>query len=441
MPAIINNDLRIFNSDAFQRAVESVPTYVFIGNETPWTDENNPPVPQDSDFEKTRLFKGLLAIKKISPSNVQSVIPRYDWFSGNTYDEYDYRVNMIDDKSDDTGNFYQYYVATDEFNVYKCISNNSRVSSTVKPTGSPIAPFQTGDGYIWKYMYTIRAIDVFSFLTKDWMPCYTIIINDGSSQWQVQQTAVDGSIEHVVVESGGSGYDPVTTPDITITGDGTGATAIAVIDGVTGAIKSILITNSGSGYTEATVSLQNVGGGSGASATAMLSPIGGHGSDSKSELGAVHKMIRMELSGDENGTFPATSYRQAGILAMPFSTDIGSKLMFPSSNADLYSNGQLLTGQTSGATGIIRYIGVNGRYLYVDNVNGAFIQTENVKNNDGITANLNDIETNSLVPETNLVASNADITTRRGKFLYVSNRTPITRTIDQTEDIRMIISY
>lgn len=441
MPAIINNDLRIFNADAFQRAVEAVPTYAFIGKETAWPDENNAPVPLDTDFEKTQLFKDLLAIKRVNPTNIQSVIPRHDWSSDEIYDEYDHRVNLIDDKSPITGNFYKYYVVTDEFNVYKCISNNKRTPSTVKPTGSPITPFQTGDGYIWKYMYTIRAIDVFSFLTTDWMPCYTIEVNDGSSQWQVQRTAVDGSIEHVVVDSSGSGYDPNNPPTVNISGDGTGAEATANVDPITGEITSVVMTNSGQGYTEATISFTNGSGGSGAAATAILSPVGGHGSDAKSELGAIHKMIRMELAGDENGTFPATSYRQAGIISMPLSTDTGSQLFFTGDQGLLYDEGELVTGITSGATGIVRYVDVRGRYIYVSNVSGSFIQTETIQNSSGLQAILNDTTTNVLVPETNLVASVSDITPRTGKFMYVSNRTPITRTVDQTEDIRMIVSF
>jgi hypothetical protein len=442
MPAIINNDFRIFNSDAFQRAVEAVPTYAFIGNETAWPDESTPPTPTDSDEEKTQLFKDLLAIKKVNEGNIQSVVPRYDWVNGEIYDEYDHRVNMIDDKSPVTGNFRQFYVITDEFNVYKCISNNNRVPSTVKPTGSPTTPFQTGDGYIWKYMYTVRAVDVFSFLSNDWMPCYTLDVNDGSSQWQVQQTAVDGSIEHITVDNTGSGYDSENPPDVVITGDGTGATAIATVDSVTGELTKIVMTNSGSGYTQATVSFANTSGGVGASATAILSPVGGHGSDAKSELGAVHKMVRLELAGDENGTFPATSYRQAGLISFPFSIDTGAQLFFGNSNADIFEVGDLIQGQSSGATGIIRYIDPRARFVYVSDVVGSFIQTETVQNNQtGFNAILNDTVDNTTLPETNLVENVDDLTARTGKFLYVANRVAITRTVDQTEDLRFIVSF
>jgi len=273
------------------------------------------------------------------------------------------------------------------------------------------------------------------------MPCYTIDVNDGTAQWQVQQTAIDGAIDHIVVENGGSGYDPVTPPDVVIVGDGSSATATANVDNVTGEIKSLTITNVGSGYTDVSISLQNTNGGAGFSSTAILSPIGGHGYDAKSELGAIHKMIRMELSGDENGTFPATSYRQAGILSMPLSTDTGSKLFFNNKNAVLFKTGQLVTGQSSGATGIVRYIDIDGKYLYVDNITGAFIQTETVQNSISISAPLNDISTDVLIPEISLVSAKSGITKRTGKFLYVSNRTVITRTVDQTEDIRVIISF
>ena len=66
---------------------------------------------------------------------------------------------------------------------------------------------------------------------------------------------------------------PFTLPDATvaITGDGTGATAVASV-GANGAVTGITITNPGSGYTAATVSI--TGAGTGATAVAVVTLTG-----------------------------------------------------------------------------------------------------------------------------------------------------------------------
>lgn len=69
-------------------------------------------------------------------------------------------------------------------------------------------------------------------------------------------------ISTIEVTNGGSGY--LVAPTVTITGDGSGATAVATI--VNGRVDSIAVTNRGSGYTRALVSIS---GGSGYGATAI----------------------------------------------------------------------------------------------------------------------------------------------------------------------------
>jgi hypothetical protein len=72
-------------------------------------------------------------------------------------------------------------------------------------------------------------------------------------------------ISSVLVSSAGSGYS--TNPLITITGDGTGAIAQAVV--VNGRIQQINILNRGTDYTRATISITDETG-YGATATAVV---------------------------------------------------------------------------------------------------------------------------------------------------------------------------
>ena len=72
-------------------------------------------------------------------------------------------------------------------------------------------------------------------------------------------------VSSIEVSNGGSGY--LIAPTVTITGDGSGATAIATI--VNGRVDSITVTNRGSGYTRALVSISG-GSGYGATSIAIL---------------------------------------------------------------------------------------------------------------------------------------------------------------------------
>lgn len=72
-------------------------------------------------------------------------------------------------------------------------------------------------------------------------------------------------VSEIIVSNPGSGY--TTAPTVTITGDGSGAEAIAKI--VSGKVQSIEITKRGFDYSRALVSITG-GGGSGATATALI---------------------------------------------------------------------------------------------------------------------------------------------------------------------------
>src|SRR5437667_7200906 len=82
-----------------------------------------------------------------------------------------------------------------------------------------------------------------------------------------------GGVTSIFVTTSGGGYSS-SGPAIVITGDGTGATATAVMQPqTTGYIASITLTTGGTGYTIApTVTID--GDGTGATATAVLSPTG-----------------------------------------------------------------------------------------------------------------------------------------------------------------------
>ena len=97
-------------------------------------------------------------------------IPRHNWTTGTVYDYYrgDYGSQWSSTVTDivktvNAGiNLWAsttlFYVLSSTNNVYKCMSNNGGVASTVEPSGTSNAEYSTGDGYWWKYMYTLTRL-------------------------------------------------------------------------------------------------------------------------------------------------------------------------------------------------------------------------------------------------------------------------------------------
>ena len=122
-----------------------------------------------------------------------------------------------------------------------------------------------------------------------------------------------GTIDAIAIVSGGYSYG---VANILIEGDGTGATAKAIIDPITQAITKVQIVTRGEGYTYANVKI--IGNGSGANLRAIISPFGGHGKSSPEELYATNLMFYTNISNDLNqGVVVGNDYRQVGIIKDP----------------------------------------------------------------------------------------------------------------------------
>jgi hypothetical protein len=162
-------------------------------------------------------------------------------------------------------------------------------------------------------MYTIDAGSKKTFMDSYWMP-----VPVGQNTPNPLNDVGRGNIDVINVVNGGSGYDPAnTTITLSVTGDGIDATATPVISG--GIITDVIVTNTGSEYTQANVSVTTTSG-SNASFVVPASPIGGHGFDPVSELGCSRAMIAIEFNGSEDGYIPTdVNYSQVGVLINPTS--------------------------------------------------------------------------------------------------------------------------
>lgn len=462
MAAIITNKFRIHNATSFKEGFnEASPTqmYLFIGRSQPWTSDASPDTPVDTVESEYYNYDDMIAMKRIQASDVSHAILRRNWTSGKYYDIYRHNYNNSANQGVDldagTGTTREtlfdanYFVVTEEYNVYKCLDNrnadNVVAVSTVMPTGTSTSAFTTADGYTWKYMYSISAADVLKFVSTDFIPVKTLASNPGStdsyySQWLVQAAATSGSIDNIIVTNGGTGY--TSAPAVAIAGDGTGATATATISA--GAVTAINITNPGSGYTYVTISLSG-GAGSNAAASAIISPKGGHGSDPVKELGGFYVIMNVRLEyADGGGDFPVDNdYRRIGILKDPVlfgTTNLATTstlratktLTLQAGVAGTFVVDEIITQSTTGATGRIVSYDPTTRVIN-------YIKQQGVQNNIDFTTGNNITGAGSGAVGNVSAVGNPEVAIDSGEIIYFENRRPINRAADQLEDIKIVV--
>jgi hypothetical protein len=407
--------------------------YLFIGRTEAWEDDENPPTPEDSVYQENDARFNMLSLKLITSPKVSHVIPRYNWTSGQTYSEYDDQDELLTTK--------RYFVYTeDDLSVYKCIKAGSG-PSVVRPSGiSTSIGAVESDGYQWKYMFTLTGSDIGTFTTSTFIPVDTLTTDDTTYQWDVQQAAIDGGIHRIKVINGGTGYQ--SKPTVTITGNGNGCTVQASdITLVGGVITEILVTTPGSGYSQAQVTFTGGGPTSAASARAIISPSGGHGSDPIQELGGYYAMIAATLSGAEgSGDFLVDSgFRQIGILRNPIDTATDlvaegttytacTKLNFSNLTGGQFAVGDTIVGVTTGATAVIDSILDVNTIAVHQNIGTGFTTFQVTET----------IEVGSVSAILDSI-TNPEVDVKTGQLLYIENISPVTRNENQTEDIRLVL--
>lgn len=160
--------------------------------------------------------------------------------------------------------------------------------------------------------------------------------NVDTLQSNVELLAVPGAIYSTKVVDGGSGYSAAT---VEIIGDGEGATAVATVND--GQVTKITMTNPGRGYTWTEVNITGNTGATGAVARAIMSPLGGHGSNAIDELNANAIIFYTSISRDKNQGLEITNdYRKVGLVRN--FKQFGSNRRF---TEDVGSGCVLITGQ------------------------------------------------------------------------------------------------
>ena len=488
MAAIITEKFRVHNAKQFKEdfGESASSTYVFIGRSHPWPTDTSPPTPVNGTSETVDAWSDMTALKKVGSADVSHGLTRYDWTSGVTYDEYAHDISATNTSSGSSATSLfasKFYVMTDEYHVYKCLrtgraTGGATVASTVKPVGTSatdlVSTSDTGAtmyGYLWKYMYTVTASDTIKFVTNDFIPVKTLGVkneifpfgvsspgDDGSSQWDVENNAVNGGVHHAIVTAKGSGY---TNGDgayegVPIVGDGSGGVCTVHVSG--NQVTHITVTAPGTGYRNAqviiattTTGLSGIGGGSGAVVKCIISPQIGHGADPVTELGGNHVIVNSRLEfGEGSGDFPTDNdFRRIGLIKNPVQSSDGTVSSATSmtatnqltvADASTISVDDLLTDAASegAATAKVRVVSKTTNVLKtlpVVNSGGEYVA---FANSDEVFVNGAGTKATD-VGGSGVATAHPEMTRFTGQILYVENRGAVSRAADQIEDIKLII--
>jgi hypothetical protein len=439
--------------------------YAFLGQEDPWPFVNNvetPAQPEDTQSYFKKTFRNMFAAKKILSSNISPVIQRIDWTTNTVYEEYSDTVNM--NEKDQNGLLINHFYVVNRYDqVFKCLSNNMGAVSTSEPYFQPGSYgtnniYQGADLYKWKFMYTIDGGSKRTFMDSDWMP---VPVGNFVSQ-PYGTTAGYGDIEVINVTNGGSGYDAVNTHIVvSVTGDGQGAVAnITPTQIVGGVIQDIVVQagNSGNNYTYANVSITAYTSanmayisstGSGATAIAPISPVGGHGYDPFSELACSNVMFSVDFNGTENGVIPTSGvdYRQVGLLASP--VVVGSDGTPTLATGSIYNTALQLSlfvnaGATFASDEVVRQYDTNGNVVFQGTVlnfnsTNSILQLINTTGTYQINQTIRGLTSGAFGTVSNV--STPTLIPFSGYILYIENRVGVQRSDDGIEQFKFVLGF
>jgi hypothetical protein len=516
MAAIITDQIRILNANNFISGVTTSNNsyYSFVGlpnsNELQTDWNTNPPSPKDNFDEENNYWDTMIALKKITSNDVRQVIQKRTWSSGATYDMYrhDYSRSNTSKVSGAT-NLYSssYYVLNSDYRVYICLQNgidpenpNGRPSLD-EPTFTDLEPRSagsSGDGYIWKYLYTIKPGEIVKFDSTDFMPV-PFDWETGTDNAAVRDNAVDGSIKIVTITDRGSGIGTAnsTYTRVPIKGDGTGAECTIIINNDS-KVDTITVSSQGSGYTYGIVDLVSGGVPTGSlnpTFNVIIPPKGGHGYDIYRELGAYNVLLYSRIENDnQNPDFiTGNEISRIGIVENPQSFGSSQILSLDKASAvyalkltgigyssasfaaDAYitqtvGSGSTAVGRVIGYdqnTGVLKYwqdrtlagfnnVGVAestsiygfGLIEFTSfpstggnvNIAGGSVSLSIDTGFTGLSTVINN-RTYYLGQSFANGTANPEVKKYSGNIIYVDNRPSITRSSNQKEDIKVILQF
>jgi hypothetical protein len=523
MPAIISDQFRVMNAETFTKSLVAVGNtnntyYTFIGQPNALNPQANgiaewganPPPPLDGFEEENKIKETIISMKKVTQSDVRRMIRKVVWESGSSYEMYrhDYSIYNLSPITNSSSLYdANYYVINEDLRVYICLQNganpeNSRGRPSVdQPTFVDLEPRPagtSGDGYIWKYLYTIKPSEIVKFDSIEFIPVPEDWGTVGESI-STKNNAIDGKIEIINIKNRGSGYSPIsqTFTNIPILGDGTGGKATITVDSF-GKVSDIFVSDGGTGYTKGiikfepgapsiTQNLSNTG--TNATFEVIVPPKGGHGYDIYRELGAYRALVYSRFSTDSTNpdTIIGNDFARIGIIKNP--TKSGSavekletaevsamkalKLTGSATSTTTYAVDSVITQQVStgvtaigfvaawdNVTGVLKYyqpvglategVGYNiNQFTSSPGSGGNLTIVGSSMNGSSLTIDSGFTGLSTVINNTTYQLgsyftsgiSSSEYNNKSGEIIYIDNRFPVPRSKSQKEDIKIVLEF
>jgi len=516
MSAIITDQLRILNAKNFVSAATSSSNsyYAFVGltNATDYSSgwESNPPSPKDNFDQENDYWDTMVALKKVKASDVSQVIRKLTWSSGTTYDMYRHDISRTrTSKPSGSTSLYSsnYYVINSDYRVYICLQNGTdpenpdgrpSLDEPIFTDLEPRAAGDSGDGYVWKYLYTVKPSEIIKFDTVNFIPVpKNWETSSESAAIRTNASTSNSQLKIITITNRGVGLGTAnrTYTNVPIKGDGTGGKATIVINNDS-KVESITVSSGGDGYTFGTIDL--VGGNVPTGTTTptfdvIIPPKGGHGADIYKELGAYNVLIYSRIENDiENPDFiTGNKIARVGIVENPQAFNSSSLLDIEKasavyalrlagtgySTATFTANSRFTQTISTGTTAVGRVVSYDqntGVLKYWQDKSLAGFNTDGSQNASptyGIqlnrftssvgTGGTTFITGTDLYIDTTFTGVSTSINNRTynlgqsfigglanpevkkysGNIIYVDNRPSITRSQNQKEDIKVILQF
>jgi len=498
MSGIFNSNIKskIINDIIKDVSNPSSNYYIGFGKTLSWPDENNPD-PANSSISTSfyDVSKNLLFGKRLSMSDFAFVTTKHQWTSSTVYAQYDdtdanlydkafyviTSVNQVykclfnnygapstveppsfatyNNRDFDTSDGYKwkYMYTVDDLHASKFITDTyipilpenqvtvyaERGAIHVVPISNQGVNYTTGTGSIDEVINSTNFKLANSAATANTgaynQSTMYIYENSGKGNYAtVSNYVVNSSGKYVSTYTPIEGVDStslfVISPQVVITGDGTGAAAYSVVDANTGNVVSINMITRGINYTTANVSIvANSYFGSGATAYAIISPKDGHGANSFTELGC--KTIGISATTSRNDNFPSWGqYRQVSFLYNPTASSNGTLFQDASFNqmtnfgilvppTSPMTKGETVVGFSSGAEATVAYMNTTSLYVVYDS--GNFQPYETLTSVDtGKTCIISTINNKDLIPYS-------------AELYYYKNIQEISRTGINSEEVKL----
>jgi len=421
--------------------------YIGLGKSDQWNITETVPSPVNTLLEEKEARNNLQAVKKVT--DISLVTNRYGWSNGVVYNAYNPNVSHTVNG--------RYYVLTEQNRIYICLQSpktttGANIASVVDPDtiGTATSAKKTTDNYIWKYLYTVSAVQANRFLTANFIPVDNIDSAPGSptniqtAQINVQNAAVEGEIIGYQISQGGVGYS--TTPTLTVIGDGSGAAPTAVLNAA-GAIIDVRHKDSsgngvfGSGYNNATIQITGGSPTTAASIKPIIS-INGIGKDVRDDIRSTSVMFNAKPSGSTDTDFLLNQdFRQITLIKNPKKyndsdfTDLTGRALRSltvTDSADL----------TNADVDMVIQDSVNGAKAYIDLIDGDKIfyhRNDNLNYLPWVVGRNIQDSAATFGPAEISADSQGEFDPFTGEIIYIENRAPVTRVSEQIEDIKLIL--